>query len=73
MNKPLKGSFKILDGYFIIIALDESYTSASGCSIDKCMNFIKSLESVYDVDLLDKIFAALGTPTEAPYVIETRL
>ena len=40
---------------FVVIGLNESSNSASGCSIDKCMNFIKSLESVYDVDLLDKM------------------
>jgi hypothetical protein len=40
---------------FVVIGLNESSHSASGCSIDKCMNFIKSLESVYDVDLLDKM------------------
>ena len=40
---------------FVVIGLNESSTDASGCSIDKCMNFIKYLETVYQVDLLDKM------------------
>ena len=52
---PLKGSFKILDGYFIIIALDESYASASGCSIDTLQNLISFLEKELSITLFNRL------------------
>tara|TARA_B100001057_G_scaffold484147_1_gene561821 strand:+ start:128 stop:616 length:489 start_codon:yes stop_codon:yes gene_type:complete len=53
---------------FVVIGLNESSQSASGCSIDKCMNFIKSLESVYDVDLLDKMNVTFRNKNLIEYV-----
>ena len=54
-DKPLKGSFKILERYFIIIALDESYTSASGCSIDTLQNLILLLEKELSITLFNRL------------------
>ena len=54
-GKSLLSSFKINYNRFIIIALDESNNSATGCSIDSCVNFIQKLENKYKIDLLDKM------------------
>ncbi len=54
-GKSLLSSFKINYNRFIIIALDESNNSASGCSIDGCVHFIQKLENKYEIDLLDKM------------------
>ena len=35
--------------------MDESINDATGCSIDKCVHFIKDLENKYEIDLLDKM------------------
>ena len=51
----LKVAYTIKYDRFIIIALDESINAATGCSIDKCVHFIKDLENKYEIDLLDKI------------------
>ena len=40
---------------FIIIGLDQSHASASGCSIDGSVHFIQALEKKYGVDLLDRM------------------
>ncbi|MBP6532881.1 MAG: ABC transporter ATPase, partial [Bacteroidia bacterium] len=40
-NVALSGSFEILHDRFLVIMIDENKTSASGCSIDKCFNFLK--------------------------------
>ncbi|MEO0902829.1 MAG: ABC transporter ATPase, partial [Bacteroidota bacterium] len=40
---------------FIIIGLDQSHASASGCSIDASVHFIQALEKKYGVDLLDRM------------------
>lgn len=54
-GKKLISGFKINYKRFIIIAIDESSHSATGCSIDSCVHFIQSLEKKYKVDLLDKM------------------
>ena len=40
---------------FIVIGLDESQASASGCSIDASVHFIQSLEQELGLGLLDKL------------------
>ena len=49
-----KSSFEIRNNTFIIIAADES-NLVSGCSIDSLVNFIKELESLFDLQLVDKL------------------
>jgi hypothetical protein len=46
---------KIKYNLFIIIALDESCSTASGCSIDKLVSFIKNIENEYRISLLDRL------------------
>ena len=43
---------------FIIISVDEQQALASGCSIDKSLAFIKSLEQRYNLKLLDRMQVA---------------
>lgn len=54
-GKQLKTSFLIKYRRFIVIGVDESQSSASGCSIDSMVHFIQSLETELNVDLLDKM------------------
>lgn len=54
-GSDLKAGYKIRYKRFIILALDQSQTSASGCSIDASVHFIQQLEKKYDVELLDKM------------------
>ena len=51
----LKAGFLIRYNRFLVIGLDQSEASASGCSIDTSVRFIQSLEKDLDVDLLDKM------------------
>lgn len=51
----LKASYEIPYQRFIVIALDQSLASASGCSIDASVHFIQSLEKKFGVALLDKM------------------
>ena len=53
-NKLIVSS-KIEYNLFIIIALDQSQSSASGCSIDKLVSFIKKLEDQFSISLLDRL------------------
>lgn len=54
-GSDLKAAFEIRYNRFIIIALDQSETAASGCSIDASVHFIQQLEKKYKVELLDKM------------------
>ena len=39
---------------FLIVALDESFSQASGCSIDSCVRKIQEIGAVLKVDFMDK-------------------
>lgn len=54
-GSDLKAGYEIRYKRFIILALDQSQTSASGCSIDASVHFIQGLEKKYGVELLDKM------------------
>lgn len=54
-GSDLKAGYEIKYKRFIVIALDQDYASASGCSIDASVHFIQQLEKKYNVDLLDKM------------------
>jgi len=51
----LKAGYEIRYNRFIILGLDQTYVSASGCSIDASVHFIQQLERKYGIDLLDKM------------------
>ncbi|QNJ98804.1 ABC transporter ATPase [Constantimarinum furrinae] len=51
----LEAGFEIKYQRFIVIGLNQSNASASGCSIDASVHFIQSLEKEFEVDLLDKM------------------
>ncbi len=51
----LRGSFTIKYNQFLVLALDESFNNASGCSIDSSVRFIKEVEQELKIDLMDKM------------------
>lgn len=54
-STPLKASYKIVYNRFIVLAVDQDYHPASGCSIDASVRMILDLQAKYGVDLLDKM------------------
>ena len=54
-GSSLQAGYEIKYKRFIIIALDQSQTMASGCSIDASVRFIQEIEKKYAVELLDKM------------------
>ena len=48
-------SYEIPYNRFIVIGLNENLQGATGCSIDSSVRFIQTLESKYQVELLDKM------------------
>ncbi|MEM9648564.1 MAG: ABC transporter ATPase [Bacteroidota bacterium] len=54
-GSALQAGFEMKYKRFIVIGLDQSNASASGCSIDASVHFIQSLEQKYKVELLDRM------------------
>lgn len=54
-GSDLKAGYEIRYNRFIVLALDQSRTGASGCSIDASVHFIQHLEKKYNLELLDKM------------------
>lgn len=53
-NNLLKAKAEIRYNRFIILTVDESQTGASGCSIDKSVTLMKSLEHEFHINLFDR-------------------
>jgi hypothetical protein len=53
-NHQLKAKSEIRYNRFLILIVDENQAGASGCSIDKSVNFIKRLEQEFGLNLLDR-------------------
>ena len=54
----LKAAIEIFHNRFIVLFADESETSASGCSIDSSVHFIKQLEKQFNIALFDRMLLA---------------
>src|ERR1700730_14538859 len=53
-NHQLKAKAEIRYNRFLILIVDENQAGASGCSIDKSVNFMKQIEQQYNINLLDR-------------------
>jgi len=60
-NQALNAGFEIRYNRFLILMADEKSAGASGCSIDKSVHFIKSLETKFNIDFLDRMRFAFKT------------
>ena len=57
-GKDLFASFEVRFNRFIIIAVDENIAGATGCSIDKMMKEIQSIDLKFNLNLLDRMKVA---------------
>jgi hypothetical protein len=51
----LKGSFTFKYNQFLILAVDETFNTVSGCSIDSSVRFVQALEKELQLDLMNKM------------------
>jgi hypothetical protein len=51
----LKGSFTFKYNQFLIFAVDETFNTVSGCSIDSSVRFVQALEKELQLDLMNKM------------------
>ena len=53
-GQPLRTSFTIEHHHFVILAVDENYNDASGCSIDGSVRILKSLHEKSGINFIDR-------------------
>ena|SRR5690242_19877503 len=53
-GNPLKTSFTIFYDQFIVLAADENFNEASGCSIDGSVRVIKQIDQQFELNLFDR-------------------
>ena len=53
-NHQLKAKAEVRYNRFLILIVDESQAGATGCSIDKSVNFMKWLEQQFHITLFDR-------------------
>lgn len=53
-SNQLKAKAEIKYNRFLILFVDESQAGASGCSIDKSVNFMKQMEQQFGINLFDR-------------------
>ena len=51
---PLMSSIKVFYNQFIVIAVDEGYNNATGCSIDRSVALMQALEKAIGSSLFDR-------------------
>jgi hypothetical protein len=54
-NIHLKASYELRYRRFLIISVNEREAQASGCSIDKSLHFIKEVEKLFGISLLERM------------------
>lgn len=54
----LDASFELYQNRLLIFKVNEDKYNASGCSIDKQVRFVKELEQVFSIELLNRLLAA---------------
>ncbi|MBC3539587.1 hypothetical protein ACFSC6_18855 [Rufibacter sediminis] len=60
-GRDLQASFSIKEHHFLFLATNEEVASASGCSIDKSVAFLRQLEQEFNVQLFDRTQLAFKT------------
>lgn len=54
-GSALRGAANVVENLFIVIEVDERQAGVTGCSIDKSVNFLKSLSSKYNIDFFNRM------------------
>ena len=62
---PVPAAGYLFFGHFLVLIADETDATVSGCSTDKSVHFIQSIEAAYGVQLMDR--------TTLAFVVKDRL
>lgn len=56
---PLRAKIAIIENLFLVVMVDEVHAQASGCSIDKSLNFVKEAENYLGASLTNRMKVAI--------------
>lgn len=57
-GKPLRAAVHVVHNLFVIVSVDEHQALASGCSIDKSVNWVTAMEQQLGIDLMNRQLVA---------------
>lgn len=63
-GNQLFGGGEIVENWFVVLAVDESQSMASGCSIDTSVQFIKAVGKEINVDFFDRMHVLISNGDE---------
>lgn len=69
----LDASFEIYKNRLLIFKVNEDKYNASGCSIDKQLRFVKELEQVFSLELLNRLLVAYEENDEVKVVKQSEI
>jgi len=69
----LDASFEIYKKRLLIFKVNEANYNASGCSIDKQVRFVKELEQLYAIELLNRLLVAYEQGDEVKVVKQNQI
>lgn len=72
-GNALMASVKVIHDVFVVIILDENIAGATGCSIDKSVHFIKSIENEFSVQLTNRLLSAVKINSEIKILNTTEI
>ena len=72
-GSPLKTSYTIESSQFLILAVDQDFNGASGCSIDGSVHMLKSLQDRTQIDFFDRSQTAFLVRDEVRLIPLTKL
>lgn len=72
-NQPLKASYQVLFNRFVVLAVDEQYNEASGCSIDTSVNMMKQIGQHLNIDFFNRTNVAFLSKDEVMVIPLSRL
>lgn len=60
-GNKLYGGAEIRENWFVVLAVDETQSMASGCSIDTSVQFMKAVGKELNVDFFDRMHVLIAT------------
>lgn len=69
----LDASYELYKNRLLIFKVNEDKYNASGCSIDKQVRFVKELEKLFSIELLNRLLVAYENNSEVEIVKSSQL
>ncbi len=72
-ENSLNASFKIYKNRIILVEVNEQQYQASGCSIDKLTRFLKEIEKIFNIELLNRLLVAYKSDEKIEVVHSSKI